>query len=130
MHNFRNFMNGRYGTDQLTIALLVLGMILTFLANAFEWYTITMLTYLIFFTCIFRSLSKNRLARQNENKVFLKYFNPAQSWLKLKYNIAKSSKDYKYFKCPNCKQELRAPRGRGKISVTCQKCNNKFIQKT
>ena len=119
MNGFRNFMNGRYGTDQLTLSLLILGMALTFLANAFDWYAVTMFTYVLFFACIYRALSRNTSARRAENINFLKLYNPAKAWL-----IGK------YFKCPHCKQEIRAPRGRSKISVTCQKCKNKFIQKT
>jgi ribosomal protein S27E len=130
MNGFRNFMVGRYGTDQLTVALLIVGMILTFIGNAFNLYLITMITYVIFFACIYRLMSKNILARQKENNKFLQYWNPSKTWLKAKYNVIKSSKDYKYFKCPNCKQELRVPRGKGKIAVTCKKCGTKFIQKS
>lgn len=130
MNGFRNFMAGRYGTDQLTVALLVAGMILTFIGDAFELYSLTIITYAIFFACIFRTMSRNTLARQKENIKFLKYWNPLRSWGKAKYSVLKSSKNYKYFKCPNCKQELRVPRGKGKITVTCQKCNTKFIQKS
>lgn len=130
MNGFRNFMAGRYGTDQLTIALLVLGMVLTFIGDALDLYFLTMLTYLIFLACIYRTMSKNISARQKENHLFLQYWNPVKSWLNKKYNNIKSNKDYKYFKCPNCKQELRVPRGKGKIAVTCKKCQVKFIQKS
>lgn len=130
MNGFRNFMTGRYGIDQLTIALLVVGMVLTFTGDVFDSYTLTMISYVVFLASIYRTLSRNILARQKENNKYLQYFNPARAWLKGKYNILKSSKDYKYFKCPNCKQELRAPRGKGKIAVTCQKCHTKFIQKS
>jgi len=130
MNGFRNFMMGRYGTDQLTLALLVLGMIFTFIGNALDLNFLTTITYVIFLACIYRTMSKNISARQKENYKFLKYWNPVMSWSKGKYNIIKSSKDYKYFKCPNCKQELRVPRGKGKISVTCKKCNTKFIAKS
>lgn len=130
MNGFRNFMVGRYGTDQLTVALLVAGMILTFIGNAINSHFLIWITYVIFFACAYRTLSKNVLARRKENTIFLKYWNPVSSWLKTKYNIIKSSRDYKYFKCPNCRQELRVPRGKGKIAVTCQKCGNKFIQKS
>ena len=130
MNGFRSFMAGRYGTDQLTVALLIAGMVLTFIGDIFELYSLTFLTYAIFFACIFRTMSRNILARQKENNKFLKYWIPLKSWGKSKYNALKSSKDYKYFKCPNCKQELRVPRGKGKIAVTCKKCNTKFIQKS
>ncbi len=130
MNGFRNFMNGRYGVDQLTLSLLVLGMVLTFLANAFEWHAVTIFTFVIFLVCIYRVTSKNISARRAENIKFLKLYTPAKAWTIGKYNIIKSLRYYKYFKCPQCKQEIRAPRGRGKISVTCQKCKNKFVQKT
>ncbi|HBD64691.1 MAG TPA: hypothetical protein DC038_09675 [Clostridiales bacterium] len=130
MNGFRNFMVGRYGTDQLTLALLILGMVLTFIGNAFDLHLLTLVTYVIFFACIFRTMSKNFVARQRENQKFLQYWNPASAWLTSKYRVLKSSKDYKYFRCPNCKKELRAPRRKGKIAVTCQRCGTKFIQNT
>ncbi|HBV69140.1 MAG TPA: hypothetical protein DEF04_13905 [Clostridiales bacterium] len=130
MNGLRNFMFGRYGTDQLTLALLISGMVLTFIGNAFDWHLLTLVTYVIFFACIFRTMSKNFVARQRENQKFLQYWNPVSAWLTAKYRVLKSSKDYKYFRCPNCKKELRAPRGKGKIAVTCQRCETKFIQNT
>lgn len=130
MNSFRNFMIGRYGTDQLTLALLISGMVLTFIGDALDLEFLTLITYAIFIACIYRTMSRNIAARQKENLKFLQYWNPAKAWSKSKYNIAKSSREYKYFKCPNCKQQLRAPRGRGKISVTCQKCNTKFTKKS
>lgn len=123
-------MVGRYGTDQLTAALFVAGMVLTFIGNALNWHVLVILTYVLFFICIYRTMSKDILTRQKENNRFLRYWNPVERWAKKKYNIFKSRKEYKYFKCPNCKQELRAPRGKGKISVTCQKCGTKFMQKS
>lgn len=130
MNGFRNFMIGRYGTDQLTVALLVAGMVLTFIGDVFDIHILTLLTYVLFIACVYRTLSKNTLARQKENLIFLKYWNPTKIWMKAKYNTIKNSKDYKYFKCPNCKQEMRVPRGKGNISVTCRKCQNKFTQKS
>lgn len=36
---------------------------------------------------------------------------------------------YKYFKCPKCKKEYRAPKGRGRIRVTCKECGEQFEKK-
>ena len=41
----------------------------------------------------------------------------------------KKDPNYTFFTCPKCKQELRAPKGKGKILVTCQNCGEKFEQK-
>lgn len=130
MHGFRNFMVGRYGTDQLTIALLIAGMVLTFIGDAIDLSFLTMISYVSFIASIYRVMSKNILARQKENNKFLQYWNPSKKMLSAKYNTLISSRKYKYFKCPNCKQELRVPRGKGKIAVTCNKCSTKFTQKS
>ena len=36
----------------------------------------------------------------------------------------------RYYRCPNCKQTVRVPRGRGKICIKCPKCGEKFIRKS
>lgn len=130
MNRFRMFMMGRYGTDQLSVAILVAGMLLTFIGDAARWSILTLLAYLVFGLGMYRVLSKNIPQRRRENDKFLGYWNPVYSSLKTKQVMFNDRKKYKYFKCPNCKQMMRAPRGKGKISVTCQKCSNKFIRHT
>ena len=93
MNSFRNFMIGRYGTDQLTLALLISGMVLTFIGDALDREFLTLITYAIFIACIYRTMSRNIAARQKENLKFLQYWNPAKAWSKSKYNIAKSSRE-------------------------------------
>lgn len=130
MNRLRMFMMGRYGIDQLSMGILILGMILSFIANAISSSILTLITYAMFGTCIFRMLSKDISIRQKENYKFLKFWNPIYAWLQIKYTIIKEIRTYKYFKCPNCKKMLRAPRGKGKIVVSCQKCKTKFIKQT
>lgn len=128
MNNFRNFMIGRYGTDQLSVALLVLTMILTFLSSIFHISILKLIAYVPLVLCIYRVFSKNIFKRRSENTKFLSYWNPIEKYISTKYTIFKNRKVYKYFKCPNCKQMLRAPKGKGKIAITCQKCHHKFIK--
>ena len=47
--------------------------------------------------------------------------------IKFKYT---QYRNYKITKCPNCKQKLRLPRGKGNIVVTCKKCSTKFDFRT
>ena len=42
-------------------------------------------------------------------------------------NKIESLIDYKVINCPSCKARLRAPKGKGKIKITCPKCSNSFI---
>jgi len=130
MNLFRNFMMGRNGTDQLNMAILILGMSMTLIGDIFKSSVLMLTTYVIFGILIFRMLSKNISARQKENETFLEYWNPLKSWLKIKYEMLKENKTHKYFKCPNCNKMIRAPKGKGKIIVTCQKCNTKFTKET
>ena len=39
-------------------------------------------------------------------------------------------KMYAFFRCPDCDQRVRVPRGRGKIAITCPKCRREFIKRT
>ena len=64
-----------------------------------------------------------------ENDKFLSLIQP----VKKRINIIKSNKNdkmHKYFLCPNCKQTVRVPRGRGQITITCPKCKQKFDKKS
>ena len=33
---------------------------------------------------------------------------------------------YCYYYCPNCKQQVRVPAGKGKVRMTCPRCGEKF----
>ena len=70
----------------------------------------------------FRVFSRNVNKRYAENQKFL---NARYEWTvkaeRRKKRFAQR-KQYKFFKCPMCKQEVRVPRGHGKICITCPKC--------
>jgi len=130
MNWFRNFMMGRYGLDKLNIALLVFSMILTFISSVTNSAILLYLSYIPLILCIYRIFSRNTNARIQENYKFLKFYNPAEAWVKKKLNIIKGSKTHKYFECPNCKQTIRVPKGKGKVAITCPKCSTKFTKNT
>ena len=37
---------------------------------------------------------------------------------------------YAFFKCPQCGMALRAPKGKGRIRVTCKSCGSVFERTT
>ena len=41
-----------------------------------------------------------------------------------------SRKVYHYYRCPQCHQKLRVPRGRGRIQISCPRCGTQFIKKS
>ncbi|RKJ41166.1 hypothetical protein D7X94_05030 [Acutalibacter sp. 1XD8-33] len=126
---FQRFLYGRYGTDTLNIALLILGVVFTLFGVLFFW-PLTFLADGIYIYALFRTFSRNIAARQREYTAFLKLWNPVSFWFRTEKLKFSQRKTYKYFKCPSCRQQLRAPRGRGNIEVTCQKCHAVFRTKT
>lgn len=129
MQKLQRFLYGRYGTDPLNLALLILGVVCSLLGSLF-FRPLYFFTDLLFIYVLFRVLSKNIPARQRENQAFLKVWLPAKNWFRFQTQKFSQRKVYKYFRCPSCKQQLRAPRGRGNIQVTCQKCHHVFLTKT
>ena len=118
----RNFMTGRYGTDRLNMAILSLGLVASLLSVIFKSTPVNLilffLSYGMMFWAIFRCLSRNTYKRYQENRKFL------QLWGRMK------DREHRYFDCPKCRQMVRVPRGKGKISITCPRCREKFMKKT
>ena len=118
----RNFMAGRYGTDRLNMAILGVGLVASLLSVLIKFAPVNLalfvLSYGMMFWAIFRTLSRNTYKRYQENRKFL------QLTGRLK------DREHRYFDCPKCRQMVRVPRGKGKISITCPRCREKFVKKT
>jgi hypothetical protein len=130
MNQIRKFMYGRYGFDQFSRALVVLSLVISLITTFTRADIFVMLAYIPFAYALYRILSKNIAKRTQEN---MKYCGVANSF-KNKFNQFKLSvlgtKTHKYFKCTHCKQTIRIPRGKGKISITCPKCKAEFVRRT
>ncbi len=119
---FRRFMTGRYGTDKLNMTMVytAFGVFLVSLFIPFP--SVRMVLMLLYYgLCIFtiyRMLSRNTYKRYQENRKFLMFFQRIRD------------RQHRYYDCPRCRQQIRVPRGKGKISITCPKCGEKFIKKT
>ena len=112
----RRFMYGRYGADQLGMALMVLGLVFLIAGWWLKWLAIPAYIVLIFY--IFRCYSKNIPQRRKENAWFLRVTAPIRD------------RQHRYFRCPGCRQVVRVPRGKGKIKIGCPKCGRKFEKNT
>ena len=125
----QRFMYGRYGYDQLNWFLLVLYFVLYLLSLITRiglFHTIGTVGILL---ALFRVFSRNLPKRRAENAKFLQVAGPAIRWWKLRRTMAQD-KDHRYFKCPNCGQQLRVPKGKGKLHITCRNCGNSFEKNT
>lgn len=127
LQKLQYWMMGRNGTDQLSIALLITGFVISLFSNFF--WPLIFLSYAIYIWMLFRMFSRNLPARQRENQVFLRVWRPITQWFSFQRTRFRDRKLYRYFKCPHCGLRLRAPKGRGKIQVTCQKCHTEFIKR-
>lgn len=130
MNWFRRFMIGRYGYDQLSMALIILSFLLTFIASLINRPILSYIGYIPLGICIFRILSRNIQRRRMENYKFTMIISPVYSWFKKTQNRTKDSKTHRHLKCPNCGQGIRIPKGKGKIIITCPKCKKEFKQRT
>ena len=126
---FARFMMGRYGGDKLNIYLLFTGLFFSITSTLFGFYPFILVSYALWIYALFRMFSRNIGARQKELYSFMKFISPIESWFKFRKTKFNGRNQYTYFSCPKCKQKIRAPKGRGKIMVTCQKCKNQFEKK-
>lgn len=120
--HLRNFMVGRYGTDRLNMVILSVGLVASLLSVLIKFAPVNLalflLSYGMMFWAIFRSLSRNTYKRYQENRRFLQLTGRMKD------------REHRYFDCPKCRQMVRVPRGKGKISITCPRCREKFVKKT
>ena len=122
------FMYGRYGTDTLNKVLLwcYIGLILVqmiviaFAPNAaYANFAFMILEWTLVLVMFFRMMSRNIAKRRRENERFTGYF-------KLMRNKRRDRKTHVYRRCPSCKVTLRLPKAKGKHTVVCPKCKNRF----
>ena len=125
----QRFMYGRYGNDQLNMVLVILSLALYLVFVVTSWTFLYAVSFMLMAVALFRCLSRNYDRRRAENGKFLSLVQPVTRWYRLRRTIRRD-KDHCYFKCPNCGQQLRVPRGKGRITVTCRGCGASFQEKS
>ena len=128
MGNFRykiaQFMIGRNGFDSFCQGLIMASIGLIIADIIIPGRLLSRLATFAIIYAYFRAFSKNIASRHRENDWYInEVVLPLGSYLK------RDRKNYAYFKCPICRQVLRAPKGRGRIRVTCSRCTSKFEKK-
>ena len=122
-------MYGRYGNDQLNMVLVLLSLALYLVFAVTSWTFLYAVSFMLMAAALFRCLSRNYDRRRAENGKFLSLVQPVTRWYRLRRTIRRD-KDHCYFKCPNCGQQLRVPRGKGRITVICRGCGASFQEKS
>ena len=154
MDKFRNwilnFMQGRYGFDEyaralniriiiLLIASIVLGLLGSLLFNVFHQQTagyvlslvsnfVNWIALLLLIYSFYRVLSRKHDKRRAENARFLeRQAKRRGKKTESKKDISRDNANYRYLTCSFCGQNMRVPRGKGKIAVKCPACGEKTI---
>lgn len=122
-------MQGRYGTDEFSKAMLIAACVCAVLSFVFGRLFYVLSVGLLVYV-YFRMFSTNYEKRYRENRTFLDWKNRAQAFVRKQKNIMQQRKTHHIYSCPQCKQKIRIPKGRGKIIVTCPKCKMEFQKRS
>ena len=125
----QRLMYGRYGGDQLNMSMMVLYLVCYLLFMLTRWKLFYWLSLILLGYSLFRMFSRNIIKRREENYKFMHLAEPVFKWFRLQRTMRRD-KEHRYFKCPNCGQYLRVPRGKGTITVTCRGCGASFKEKS
>ena len=126
---FLRFMQGRNGVDNIGYHALWGGLMLILLDNFLGTGLIGLLGSALYFYSFFRMLSRNVEKRRAENQRYVQFTANWKKEVKQFFLRLKGTKEYKYFRCPSCKNRLRLRRGCGEKHITCPVCKHQFDQK-
>lgn len=120
------FMQGRHGPDNLGMFTLFTGLGCSIIGSITGVGILSLLGMGLYIWTLFRLFSKNNDKRIEENR---KYISLTSGWKTKSSQFVKrlkNSREYRYFRCPNCKLLLRMKRGSGEKEVTCARCKHQF----
>lgn len=124
------FMQGRYGVDQLSNFLIGAAVFIALLGMFVRVPALNLLCWILIIIGYVRIFSRNTSKRYAENQKFLdKTFGIRNAFAKMKYRMKygkQTSDPYYIYQCKKCGQKIRIPKGKGKIMVTCPKCKYQF----
>lgn len=121
--NIQKFMVGRNGMDELNRVLSYVVLVLYVISVLAKSTLLYYVAFVVLVYITYRMISKNLYERREENRKFV-------TWLETTRIKTEQRKDYKIFRCKGCGRNIRVPRGKGKIEVTCPMCGNKTIHRT
>ena len=124
----QRFMAGRYGNDQLNqfiFIVAIISMVLEIITRQSLFYTLTLVLLILAYVRVF---SRNINKRYEENMKFLQKKDAILNKFRKQKYYAAQRRNFHIYTCPQCKQKIRIPKGKGKISITCPKCRTSFIK--
>lgn len=129
-YKIAQWMQGRYGIDECTQALMIAGCVLVVIHFFIGSSLISLLSLLCFIVGIARMLSRNYSARRRELEKYQQIMEKPKAWWRLTNKRYENRHTTMYFKCKGCGTILNVPKGKGKLLVTCPKCGTKVEKKS
>ena len=129
----QRFMYGRYGSDELSKAMLIAMLVcavLTWFTNGGLDTVLSVAMWALLIYSYVRMFSKNHGKRWAENQKYLSFKNRILGRINKEKNYAQQRKTHRIYSCPGCKQKIRVPKGKGRIEISCPKCKTKFIKRS
>ena len=127
---FARFMMGRNGVDELARFESIFVWVLLLVSIFSRMWIFDLLAMALIVHMYFRILSRDVSKLYEENQKYVNFrYNAVVKWDKKKKRIAQR-RNYRFYKCPMCRQEVRVPKGHGKIQITCPKCRETFIKRS
>lgn len=125
---FQRFMYGRYGMDGFGNFIIWTALALIILSWFWGGVVLNTLAMLLLVYGYFRMFSRNTQKRYQENCVYYRYVNKVKDFFKRQKSYVQQRKTHHIYKCPQCKQKIRIPKGKGKVAITCRRCGTEFIK--
>lgn len=143
LEKFYRFMEGRYGLralqDAFQILIYAVYLILVLTQFITRLRIISLFEVLLIIWTLCRVLSKNIPAREREARAVYTFYCKLRDAFRFRKANAEArrqkravqkerrkDKEHIYRECPSCGATLRLPRKKGKHTVLCPRCGNKF----
>ena len=126
----RRRMAGRYGPDQLCMALLVLAVVFFLLSWIPRARWLLCVSLFLCLLALYRFCSRDLLRRRRENDRFIRYWWPVRTKIRRFFRGLQERRTSRVFRCPQCRYRLQAPRGKGRVQLFCPQCGEKWMKRT
>lgn len=133
----QNIIRQTNGIDDLSKFLLKTGAIIGLAGFLFSNPFITWIGFIIIVLIYARTFMKDKQKFHQQNRKYhafrnriINYFNGQRNIVDQKQKQFNQRKTHRFYACPNCKQKVRVPKGKGKIAITCPACSERFVKKT
>ncbi len=126
----QQFMAGRYGVDQLARSLNFFVIILLVVSMLTRQGVLYLFALGLMAYSYFRIFSRNRARRYAENARYLQRTAKFLGFFAALRRDMRTRRTHHIYRCPDCRQKIRIPRGKGRIAVRCPKCSAEFIKKS